>query len=76
MIKGKLFYKVLFFLTISSLMMILVQTVWRPVNQKPLKGVTDPVEFPTMTFDSLYDGSYQRQLDAYLSQNYGLENLL
>lgn len=71
MIKGKLFYKVLFFLTISSLMMILVQTVWRPVNQKPLKGVTDPVEFPTMTFDSLYDGSYQRQLDAYLSQNYG-----
>lgn len=69
--KDKVFHTILFILTILFFLMILIQTVWHPFKEENLLGVTDDVELPSLTFDSLYDGSYQRHLDAYLSQNYG-----
>lgn len=69
--KDKVFHTILFILTILFFLMILIQTVWHPFEYDKLRGITDDVEFPSLTFDSLYDGSYQKQLDAYLSQNYG-----
>lgn len=69
--KDRVFHTILFILTILFFLMILIQTVWHPFEYDKLRGITDDVEFPSLTFDSLYDGSYQRQLDAYLSQNYG-----
>lgn len=65
------FHKILFILTIAVFTTIMVQTIWHPFNIKSLKGKTDKVELPKLGFKNYSDGSFQKQFDAYLTQNFG-----
>ena len=67
----KTFHKILFILTIVIFTTILVQTIWHPFNIKKLYGNTDKVELPKLNLKNYSDGSFQKDFDKYLTQNFG-----
>lgn len=70
------FHKILFILTIAVFTTIMVQTIWHPFNLRLLKGNTDKVEKPKLSIKNYSDGSFQKQFDTYLTQNFGFRELL
>ncbi len=67
----KNFHKILFIITIAIFTTILVQTIWHPFNIKKLYGNTDKVELPKLNLKNYSDGSFQKDFDKYLTQNFG-----
>ena len=65
------FHKILFILTIAVFTIVMVQTIWHPINFRSLKGVTDKVEMPKLSLKNYSDGSFQKDFDKYLTQNFG-----
>ena len=63
------FHKILFILTIAVFTIVMVQTIWHPINFRSLKGVTDKVEMPKLSLKNYSDGSFQKDFDKYLTQN-------
>ena len=39
---------------------------------KPLKGAFEPTPKPKLSFDSYYSNTYQKQIEKYVSENFGL----
>ncbi len=65
------FNKILFIATIVLFAVIFIQSVWHPINFRPLDGATYKTEFPKLTFDNYKDGSFQKQFDKYSQENFG-----
>ena len=65
------FHKILFILTISVFVVIFAQTLWHPINFRPLKGVTVKTEMPKLTFETYKNNSFQKQFDKYTQENFG-----
>ena len=65
------FHKILFFTTIAFFTIILIQTIWHPINFKPLKGVTVKTELPKFTFESYSSNKFQSQFEKYTKENFG-----
>ena len=63
------FHKILFFTTIAFFTIILIQTIWHPINFKPLKGVTVKTELPKFTFESYSSNKFQSQFEKYTKEN-------
>lgn len=65
------FNKILFLITIALFGLIFVQSVWHPVDLKPLDGAAYKAEFPKLTFKSYKDSSFQNNLNKYSQDNFG-----
>lgn len=65
------FNKILFVVTIVLFQVILVQSIWHPINFRPLGGATYKTEFPKLTFESYKDNSFQEQFNKYSKENFG-----
>ena len=65
------FHKILFLATILVFVVILAQTLWHPINFRPLKGVTVKTEMPKLTFESYKNNSFQKKFDKYTQENFG-----
>lgn len=65
------FHKILFLATIFIFVVILAQTLWHPINFRPLKGVTVKTEMPKLTFESYKNNSFQKKFDKYSQENFG-----
>ena len=50
---------------------IFIQSIWHPINFRPLNGVTYKTEFPKLTFESYKDNSFQKQFNKYSQENFG-----
>ena len=66
------FHKILFIATIFIFVVILVQSLWHPIQFRPLKGVTVKTELPEFTFETYKNNSFQKQFDKYTQENFGL----
>lgn len=67
----KNFNKILFIATIALFCLIFIQSIWHPINFRPLDGATYKSDFPKLTLQSYKDNSFQRQLDKYSQENFG-----
>ena len=56
------FNKILFVITILLFGLIFVQSIWSPLELKPLDGATYKTEFPELTFESYKNNSFQNNL--------------
>ena len=65
------FHKILFIATITVFVIILIQTLWHPINFRPLKGVTVKTELPKFTFKSYRNNTFQSQFEKYNKENFG-----
>lgn len=64
------FNKILFIITILLFGLIFVQSIWHPIELKPLDGATYKTEFPKLTFESYKDNSFQNNLNKYSQENF------
>lgn len=67
----KNFHKILFISTIAVFVILLIQTLWHPINFRPLKGVTVKTEMPKLTFKSYKNNTFQSQFEKYNKENFG-----
>lgn len=67
---------ILLVLTIVLLTLPAVQQLTKMVPCKPLSGVTEEKPKPTLTLQNFCDGSFQKDNEAYLKQNYGFREPL
>lgn len=67
---------ILLILTIVLLLLPAVQQLTKVVPCYPLNGVTVEQPKPEMTFQSFRDGTFQKDNEAYLKQNYGFREPL
>ena len=65
------FNKILFIVTIVFFQILLIQSIWHPINFRPLDGATYKTEFPKLTFKSYKDNSFQKQFNKYSQENFG-----
>ena len=65
------FHKILFIATIAVFVILLIQTLWHPINFRPLKGVTVKTEFPKLTLKSYRNNTFQSQFEKYNKENFG-----
>lgn len=64
-------HKWLLIITIVLFVVLFVQSVFHPISLKSLKGFYNPVEKPTLTYNNLADGSYQRNFEEYQQYHFG-----
>ena len=64
------FNKILFVITILLFGLIFVQSIWHPIELKPLDGATYKTEFPELTFESYKNNSFQNNLNKYSQENF------
>ena len=67
---------ILFVLTMTLLLIFLVQKQNGVVAVKPLKGVDVSIPEPHFTWDSYRSAEYQAQLESYLNEHYGFREPL
>ena len=65
------FSKILFIITIIFFGIIFIQSIWHPIDFKPLDGATYKTEFPKLTFENYKDNSFQKQFNKYSQENFG-----
>lgn len=65
------FNKILFIATIVLFGIIFIQSIWHPINFRPLRGATYETKCPKLTLESYKDNSFQRQFDKYTQDNFG-----
>jgi len=65
------FNKILFIITITTFVVLFIQSIWHPINFRPLDGATYKTELPKLTFNSYKNSSFQKQFDKYLQENFG-----
>ncbi len=64
-------YRILFAITAVFLFSSMVQKQFNIIPISPLKGVTQTVEMPKLTFESYVNGQFQSNLEKHLQQNFG-----
>lgn len=63
--------KILFIITMVLMFLPMLQQFTGLINFKPLKGVTEEVPKPILSFDNYRSGKFQSQAEKYLSDNFG-----
>lgn len=69
--KSKLLYIILFSLTCIFLFSFMIQEHFKIFEEKKLYGKVVEVEMPEFTMENYVTGSCQRQLESYISNNFG-----
>lgn len=67
---------ILCLLTLLGSITIIVQEQWRPFNVKPLNGYTTTTKKPDLTLATFASGNYQRNIEKYISENFGFRESL
>lgn len=73
--KHKVIYTILFVLTVAVLFFSSVQQYFHFFKFKPLAGVIVATERPRFQPKSFMNGTYQHQMDGYLSENLGFREV-
>lgn len=63
--------KILFIITMVLMFLPMLQQFSGLINFKPLKGVTNEVPKPVLSFDNYRSGKFQSQAEKYMSANFG-----
>lgn len=68
--------KILFIITMVLLFLPMLQQFTGLINFKPLRGVTDEVSKPVLSFDNYRSAKFQSQAEKYMSNNFGFRQPL
>lgn len=68
--------RILFFLILFFLFSFLLQEVFPYIKTRPLDGVFEKKELPVFHTDSVKNGSYQKNINAWVNENFGFRNTL
>ena len=71
---NKKIYTILFSTLLTLLFLPMFQEMFRPIKVKPLKGHTKPIECPKLTYNSYRDGKFQKDIEQYISENFGFRD--
>lgn len=74
--KKKITYTILIVLFIALIALPAMQQLFGLFKLKPLSGERVPEPVPQLTIETYADGSFQKQSDAYLRQNFGFNEWL